>query len=467
MDRRKLLAGMTASAVLLTGGRATGKVPDRVEALRSKLRGALFLPDDPGYPAARRGGGSTPVYDRHPALVVQAAAPDDVARALEFARSQGLDVAVRAGGHDLLGASTPTRGLLLDLSRMNAICVDPRTGIARVGAGVRAGALTAAVAPHGLAPMVGMNPNVGIGGLTLGGGMGWLAGSRGATVDHLVEAELVTADGRLLKANARDHADLFWALRGGGGNFGVATSFTYRLQPLGPVLAGDIGFRAAPVKALGFLRDMLAESPDELEIATLFTLDGSKGVMVRLCWSGAPEEGERVLRPLRAFAPIFLDTVKSQPYASFATAGLHFDNMFLRAGEFAGLTDPVIDAFAGIIDRGAPKGCMIGLLHYIHGALCRVPEDSTPFLRQPGHLLYNIVAPWQGEQRQQDKEEWALGASEALRAMNSRHIYINYLSYQGGDYVRDSFGPHYPRLRAIKRRYDPDNVFHNNRNIGA
>jgi FAD/FMN-containing dehydrogenase len=357
--------------------------------------------------------------------------------------------------------------MLIDLSRMSEVRVDPATGLAHVGAGARAGVLTASAAPHGLAPLMGMNPNVGVGGLTLGGGMGWLAGRFGATVDHLLAVELVTADGRKLRADAREHADLFWALRGGGGNFGVATAFAMRMQPVTQVLAGDIGFKAAPTRFLRFLREFLAASPDELELAVLFTLAPNPVVMVRLCWSGDPAAGERVLAPLRGFATVALDTVKPQLYGQFATAGLRFDTMFLRGGEFSGLTDRVIDAFAGIVDQGGPKDCMIGVLHYLHGVLCRVPLDSTPFLRQAGHILYNIVAPWQGAGRQSDKIGWALGASETLRAVNSKRIYINYLSYEGGDYVRDAYGPHYDRLRAVKRRYDPDNVFRNNRNIRA
>ena len=469
IHRRKLFAGTGALVASLIGGadplRARGLGPSPVERLRGKLRGGLYMPSEAGYGDARRGHGTTPVDGRFPALIVQPEGPDDIARALEFAAGQALDVSVRSGGHDLLGASTAARALLIDLSRMNAIALDPATGLARVGAGMRAGELTGAAAPHGLAPTLGMNPNVGVGGLTLGGGMGWLSGTHGATVDNLVAAEIVTADGHVLRADARENPDLFWALRGGGGNFGVATAFTYRLRPVSKVLAGDIGFKVDPARFLAFMRDFLAESPDALELGVLFTLGPQPTAIVRLCWCGDPDEGEAALRPLRAFAPAVIDTVKPQDFASFAGNVAHFDNMFLRGGEFDGLTGPVIDAFAGVIDKGGPEGCLIGVLHYMHGALCRVPEADTPFLRKQGHILYNVVAPWQGPARQQDKVDWALAASEALREVNSRRIYINYLSYKGEDYVREAYGPHYGRLREIKRRYDPGNLLRNNRNI--
>jgi Berberine and berberine like len=170
---------------------------------------------------------------------------------------------------------------------------------------------------------------------------------------------------------------------------------------------------------------------------------------------------------LRSFAPMIIDTVKLQTYVSFANGAPRFDNMFLRGGEFDGLEDRVIEKFVGIVAKGGPKDCLIGVLHYMHGALCRAPADETPFIRAAGHILYNIVAPWQGAAHPQDKIDWALATAETLRAVNSKQIYVNYLSYEGDQYVQDAFGPHYARLQALKRKYDPDNVFHNNRNIRA
>lgn len=469
MHRRDLMAavGGLAASMVMASDRMMAKASQLqpLDQLRDRLRGVIYTQNDAGYQEARRGQGTTPVEGRFPAVVVQPESPDDISRSLDFAAIQGLEISVRSGGHDLLGASTTATGMLIDLSRMNAVSVDPETGVARVGAGTRAGSLTAAAAAHGRAPMLGMNPNVGVGGLTLGGGMGWLSGKYGATVDNLLAVDLVTADGRAIRADANENPDLFWALRGGGGNFGVATAFTYRTHPVSHMLAGNVGYKVDPRKFLAFLRDFLADSPDELDLGVLFTLGSGPTAIVRLCWSGDIEEGERALRPLRRYAPVVLDTIKPQTYLSFAEDVPHHDNMFLRGGEFDGLTDEVIDAFAGVIDKGGPKDCLVGVLHYLHGALCRVPTDATPFIREPGHILYNVVAPWSGTARQTDKVDWALAASEALRHVNSRKIYINYLSYEGRSYVRDAFGPHYDRLLAVKRKYDPDNIFHNNRTI--
>lgn len=435
-----------------------------VHALRNSLHGHVHMADDVDYPIARRGLGMTPVTGKSPALVVEPHGCDDVAEAVRFAREHGLDLSVRAGGHDVLGASTTPDGMLLDLHRLNGINLDPASGLVQVGAGVRAGQLTAAGEPHGLVPMVGMNSDVGVGGLTLGGGMGWLAGRFGATVDHLLAVDLVTADGQAVRADAEQNADLFWALRGGGGNFGVVTSFTYRMQEVGPVLAGDLGYRTDPAEMLRFIRSFLEVSPDELEIGVLFTLDPEPVAVVRLCWSGDPEAGQEALRPLRAYAPTVLDTVEVQSYAGFANGGARFDSMACRGGEFDGLNDRAIDALTAVINRGGPKGCLVGILHFVHGALCR-PEIDTPFIRTPGNILYNIIASWQGTEDDPERVAWADAASEALRPVNSERIYVNYLSYPEQRYVEGSFGRHYERLRAVKRHYDPTNVFHNNRNI--
>ena len=469
ISRRGLLAAgapIAAALVCGSGQLAANALPRQsVASLRSKLRGQLFAPADNAYDQARRGLGTTPVEDRFPAVVVQPDNPDDIARTLDFARAHHLDISIRSGGHDLLGASTTATGVLIDLCRMNDVSLDATTGIVRVGAGTRAGELTSVGAAHDLAPMLGMNPNVGVGGLTLGGGMGWLSGSHGATVDSLLAIELVTAHGRVIRADAQENTDLYWALRGGGGNFGIATTFTYKMQPVSRVLAGDIGYKADPSKLLRFLNEFLADSPDELDLGVLFSLGASPAAIIRLCWSGNPQDGEKALRPLRAFAPAIIDNIKLQNYVGFANGSPHFDNMFLRGGEFDGLNDKVIEEFAGIIEKGGPKDCLVGVLHYIHGALCRAPADSTPFIREQGHILYNIVAPWQGAARAQDKVDWALSTADALKAVNSKHIYVNYLSYEGGGYVQDSFGRYYSRLQAIKRKHDPENIFHNNRNI--
>jgi FAD/FMN-containing dehydrogenase len=440
-----------------------------VDVLRGKLRGRLYTPADSFYNLARRGLGTTPVDDRFPALVVLPEGPDDIARTLDFARAQHLEISVRSGGHDVFGASTTATGVVIDLSRMNAVSFDPATGIARAGAGARSGELIVVGAAHGRAPVLGMHPHIGLGGVTLGGGIGWLCGAYGAAVDHLFAVDVVTADGRMVRANAQENADLFWALRGGGGNFGVVTAFTYQMQPVTQVLAGAVSYKADPSKFLRFLREFLAGSPDALDIGTAISMESSPTASTMVCWSGDPAEGEKVLRPLRTFAPAMVDTIKLQNYVNFANNfpdnGL--DKLFWRGGEVDGLNDSVIDAIAGIIDRKELKNCSIGVLHYMHGALCRAPAGSTPFIREQGHILYNMAAFWGGEVHPQEKMEWVRATAETLKAVNSKQTYLNYLSYEGEQPVRNTFGPHYARLQEVKRKYDPDNVFHNNRNIRA
>lgn len=433
-------------------------------ALHSKLRGSLYLPTDAAYTSATRGNGTTPVADRFPAVVILVKGADDIARSIEFARINNCDFSIRSGGHDMLGASTTASGVLIDLCYMKEVDLDPTSGVVRVGGGARAGVLTAAGEPFDLAPVLGMSPNVGIGGLTLGGGIGWLSGTHGATVDHVLAVEVVTADGKRFKADARNEADLFWALRGGGGNFGVATAFTLQMQPVTQVLAGDLSLKVRPAKLLHFMHDFLVESGDALDTEIAFELGDDANANIRLCWSGDPDEGDRKLRPLRSFAPIIRDTVKVQSFADFANAEPRLDSMFLRGGEFDGLTERVADTIAEIVGRGGPKGCTIGVLHFMHGALCRPPAD-TPFNRPFGHILYNVVAPLQGSARQPDKIDWAIRTFEALKAVSSGRTYLNYLCEEGDEPVRASFGPHFERLRTIKRQYDPDNVFHNTRNI--
>lgn len=471
VSRRDVIAAaapLTAS-LLCTPVTAASTADRSIEALRGKLAGPLYAPSDAGYAAARRGLGPTTVDDRHPALVVEPVSPDDIARTLSFARAQGLDISVRSGGHDAFGASTSASGVVIDLSRLAAISVDPATGMARAGAGGRAGMLTAAAAPHGFAPVLGTLGNVGLGGLTLGGGIGWLCGKHGAAVDHLMAVEMVTADGRFLRASARENADLFWALRGGGGNFGVATAFTYRMQPLRQVLGGNLVFKTDVARFLRFIRGFLADSPDSLDVVIVIPVAARQTVAMKVCWSGDLAEGERVIGALKAFSPPAVDLVKPQGYAAFVEAGppIVLENQVWRGGEFDGLTDRAIDALMAVVDRGGPEACSIGIMHYMHGALCRSPAGATPFIRQPGHILYNVATAWRGFVRPAEKVQWVLDSAERLKGANSEQTYINYLSYQGAQPVRDAYGPHFARLSAIKRRYDPQNVFRNNRNIMA
>lgn len=437
-----------------------------VKALKDRVEGRVFVQSDEGYESAKRGLGTTSTIDRQPVLIVQAKNTDDVVRTIDFACSNELDMSVRSGGHDMLGASTTPHGVLLDLCQLSQASLDPKTGLVRVGGGARADLLYKIGAPYNLAPILGMSPHVGVGGLILGGGIGWISGTFGAAVDHVTAVDVITVDGRKLTADAHQNTDLFWALRGGGGNFGVATAFTLQLHPLAEVFAGIVRFENFnPVKLLTSLGDFLSESPDSLDIEISFTLASKPTATVRLCWSGHSVSGAHPLRSLQRLAKTSECSIKRQRLADFVMDYPRADNLFLRGGEIGGLTQPTIQTIAGIIDKGGPEGCTLGLLHYMHGALCKVPYNSTPFIRPCGHLLYNIVSPSEGRANDPEGVAWAIETWSALQPVSSVRTYPNYLCEENEEAVQSAFGKNYERLRAIKRVYDPTNLFRNNRNI--
>jgi FAD/FMN-containing dehydrogenase len=329
--------------------------------------------------------------------------------------------------------------------------------------------VTIAADRHGLVPILGMDPNVGVGGLTLGGGMGWFCGRYGATVDNLVEIEMVAADGNLLRASAAENPDLFWALRGGGGNFGVATQFTYQLQPQDKVLAGTIAFQGDVTKFLRFYRDFLGSGPDALDTAGTIICGENTTLMITVCWSGDLAEGEKVLRSLNTFATPIADSIAVCSFESFVNRDVlglsKLENMFWRGGALNGLNDHAIAAIASLVDRKPPPGCGIGILHHMHGALCKGDKSATPFLREEGHVLYNLLTLWHGGVSPAEQVDWVKGAYEEMRKVASRQTYVNYLSEQGDAAVRDAYGAHYDKLCKLKRAYDPTNLFHGNRNL--
>lgn len=437
-----------------------------MDALRNSLAGNLFSREDEGYGSVKRGRGSTPTDARWPQAIVQAKSVDDVARAIAFSREHDLDLSVRSGGHDMLGASTSAAGLLLDLSLMDQVELDPAAARVRVGGGALAEGLFDIGAPHGLAPVLGMSPDVGIGGLILGGGIGWISGQFGAAVDHVVAIDVVTADGRAISASVHENPDLFWAMRGGGGNFGVATAFTLRMVPLREVVTASITYRAAdPAFLLTSVAEILLEAGDPLDLDLSFTLGSDPHASVTLCWCGDRVAGERVAGRLSRIAGTVSHGTVMQPLAAFVGSQADGQPMFLRGGELDHLGPPTVEAIAEVVGRGGPDGCSVGLLHYMHGELCRVPINATSFVRPKGHLLYNIVASTSDCAVEPAGIAWACATWESLRSVSSPRTYPNYLCNQDEGSIRAAFEPHYERLRVIKRAYDPDNVFHGNRNI--
>jgi len=467
MGRRAFLAAGSASAL---AGVARGALPAPIERLKSRLKGGLVLRSDPAFETLRRVASFNPRTDQRPLAIARCADAADVARSIEAARVSGLDLAVRAGGHDVLGAGDCAGGLVIDLRPMTQIQIDAPRRRARVGAGVISANFNQAAGEAGLAPVLGCNPAVGVSGLTLGGGLGWLLGANGAACDHLRAAEVITADGRRLRIDAHSHPDLFWALRGGGGNFGVVTDFDFELVSVREVLGGPIAFRLGPPGAFSDLlrryRDLMSDAPDQLAVElSTFYLD-EPVIAALVCWCGPLGDGERVLTRLRSFgAPVF-DMVRPAAFGRFAAQGGGGAPPYLywRGASLDTLTDAAAEAIEAQV-RAGPTGWSFGLGHVMHGQVVQIAQDATPFVRRPGRMAYFLGAGWTDPAQAEARMAWVDAAMTALAAQSSRVTYVNYLSDDRPEAIEAAYGPNYARLRTIKRRYDPDNVFRHNRNI--
>jgi len=458
---------MTACRQIASDG-TTQFGPDAVAKLGARLKGRLILPTDPGYEAARRVFFWNPRTARRPALVVRCAHADDVLRAVEFARQHELEVAVRAGGHSYTGWGT-SNGLVIDLSGMRQVTIDPARRTCRVDAGVLGGEVMRMAGRHGLAPVLGQCPGVGASGVTLGGGLGWLSGLHGVACDNLDSARLVTADGRRLSVDAERHPDLLWGLRGGGANFGVTTSFDCRLHPIGPVTAGDIHYPVREARTvLRSFRDLMAEAPDAFQ-ATINLTPGDRGVFVSLCHAGDTVEAERLLRSLRAVATPVKDTVMRQAFSDLAgrppTGAPGASYRCVQGFYRDALSDEVMNI---TLDRlaHAPAETVLGLSHYMHGQVCRVPADATAFsLRHTGGIHIRVGLSWEDSAAAERLMSWADEAFGLLRPSSGERIYANYQSYEGRGAAEAVFGSNHARLAALKRTYDPSNVFRRNSNV--
>ena len=438
------------------------------------FEGQLVAPGDDGYDAARTVWNGA--IDRRPALIARCTSAGEVAAALRFARERQLALAVRGGGHGVAGSAVCDDGLVIDLSLMRDVRVEPRRRTVRAGGGVLWGEVDAATQAFGLATTGGMVSHTGIGGLTLGGGIGWLMRRHGLTVDNLASAEVVTAEGTAVTASERDHPDLFWALRGGGGNLGVVTSFTYRLHPVGPqVLAGSVlwPLEDGP-QVLACYRDYVAGAPPEVaSIVTLrrapplpalpIELHGRPVCMVTMCFVGDAVTGERALRPLRSFGRPFLDLVGLRPYTGLQSLvdatvphGWHY---YWKSANLPPLDDALVHA---LVDHSSQirSPWSYAVLFHLGGAVAEVAEDATAYShRQATHNL-NVHAAWLPEQPDgEDEITWARRFFAAV-APRSAGAYVNFLDHDDHDRVRSAYGPDtYRRLRAVKERYDPDGVF--------
>jgi FAD/FMN-containing dehydrogenase len=435
--------------------------------------GEALEPGAEGYEDARRVWNAA--VDRKPALIARCAAADDVVACIEFAREQDLLISIRGGGHSVAGNSVSDGGMTIDLSRMKAIDVDRSKRSVRAEGGVLIQDLDRATQACGLATTMGNVSTTGIGGLTLGGGLGFLMRKHGLACDNLLSVDVVTADGRRLTASTEQNPDLFWGLRGGGGNFGVATAFEYRLHPVGPVLAGPIAhpFTAAR-DLLRFYREFAFTAPDELTCYALLgsTPDGTPMAAMLPAWSGAIDEGEKQLRPIRAFGAPLADEVAPMPYTSLQS----MEDTTYRAGLYdywashflEDLSDELIDLLIAYAAKRPVSTCHVAL-EVFGGAVSRVPEGETAFPNRRARFDCLIIGMCDEPAEYPGCVRWARELSQVVRPLSTGSAYVNYLGSEadeGGGRVRAVYGSGiYERLETLKAKYDPTNFFRMNQNV--
>jgi FAD/FMN-containing dehydrogenase len=445
-----------------------------VAQLRSELSGQVIGPGDRDYNDARS------VFlrsvDRRPAAIVRPVDAGEVARVVSLARETGLELAVRGGGHSGAGHGTSDGGIVLDLSSLASLEIDPGAQIARAGGGLTSGDVTSAAASHGLATAFGDTGSVGIGGLTLGGGLGYLVREHGLTIDQLLGAEVVTADGNVLDVDANSHPDLFWALRGGGGNFGVVTRFDYRLHPVSLVTGGMLALPATAETLAGLVAEAEA-APEELSvIANVLVAPplpfippervGTPIVLAMLVHDGPVDDGVRAVAPLRALAQPLADFVRAIPFA----------DMFKAEGQEAPPRSVARTFFSDSLDEPAAGELLDRLrastaklpaaqIRVLGGAAARVPDDATAFAHRQRRLMMNVAAVYASADEDAVHRAWAEDAAAALR-QGDEGAYVNFLGDEGAERVRAAYpGGTWDRLADVKRRYDPDNVFRLNQNV--
>jgi len=447
--------------------------------LRASFRGELVRPAEAGYDEHRKVWNGS--IDRHPCLIARCQGVADVRAAVRFAREHELVVAVRGGGHSFPGLSVCDDGMLIDLRPMSGIRVDPEDRTVRAQAGVLLGELDGETQAFGLAVPSGIVTHTGLAGLTLGGGIGWIMRKYGLTIDQLLSVDVITADGEFVKASEDQNADLFWGVRGGGGNFGIVTDFEFRLNPLGPyVVSGPVFWpmEDAP-KVLRFYRDWIADCPDELMTIVVQRrapalpivppdLVGKLVVAVAVCYAGPIEEGERVVRPLKEFGSPILDLCQPKPYLvhqqMFDPSFRHGWWYYVRSCDVAALTDDVIDV---AVDYGMRITSPISsvALWQMGGAVARVGTNETAFNGRTAGFTFNINGNTQTADGFEAERQWARAYWSAL-APHHTSVYVNFMMEEGEERIREAYGAEkYDRLKALKRTYDPTNFFRLNQNI--
>ena len=468
----------SVSVVGLTGDRITMDVAS-LEKLKSSLRGALLVPGDEGYDKSRTVWNA--MIDRKPALVVRCAGVADIRQAVTFAHTHRLLTAVKGGGHNIAGNAVCDGGLLIDLSTMRTVVIDPIAAVAHVEPGATLGDFDHECQAFGLATPVGINSTTGIAGLTLGGGFGWLSRKYGMTVDNLLAADVVTADGGLIRANDKEHTDLFWAIRGGGGNFGVVSRFEFKLHPVGPeVLSGMIVY---PIKeaahALKQFREHVKKLGDDTNVWTVMRkapplpflpteVHGTEIIAFCLFHVGDPNEGRKAFEPLRKLGTVLGEFTAMQPYTAWQQT---FDPLltpgarnYWKSHNFVDLSDGAIDVAVKYAQSLPSPHCEI-FFGLVGGATTRPRPDATAYSHRDAIYVCNVHGRWETAAEDQNGTDWARGFFKEATPYATGGVYVNFLTDDEPERVRSAYGPGYDRLVAVKNRYDPSNLFRMNQNI--
>lgn len=450
-----------------------------VEELKAKLRGKALLPTDPGFEDARKIWNA--MIDRRPAMIVQCAGVADVMLSVAFACDLDLLVSVRGGGHNIAGNAVCEGGLMIDLSNMNSVRVNPETRRVYVEPGATLGDLDHETQAFGLAAPVGINSTTGVAGLTLGGGFGWLSPKYGMTVDNLVSAEVITADARRVQASAEENADLFWAIRGGGGNFGIVTMFEFQLHPVGPeVLSGLMVFPFEQAMAvLTKYREFVDRIPEDLSVWVILRqapplpflpkeVHGKEIVVLALFYAGKIEEGKRAIEPLRSFGQMHGEHIGAQPFATWQKA---FDPLltpgarnYWKSHNFLELSNGALSAMIEYASKLPSPQCEI-FIGLIGGQASRVAAEATAYAPRDTKFVLNVHARWEQKEKDEQCISWAREFFSKTAQYASGSVYVNFLTQEEINRVAAAYGPNYDRLVQVKNKYDPKNLFRMNQNI--
>ena len=450
-----------------------------IEKLKRNVKGNVILPDDPGYREARRIWNA--MIDRRPAVIVQCAAAADVPHSISFARDNGLEISIRGAGHNIAGNAICDDGVVIDFSRMRNVRVDVEKRIAQVEPGATLGDIDQATQTHGLAIPSGINSTTGIAGLTLGGGFGWLTRKYGMTIDNLLSAELVTANGSPIRVSANENAELFWAIRGGGGNFGVVTRFEFKLQSVGPeIIAGLLVFPFGQARqVLRKYREFAESAPEEITVWAVLrkapalpflpaTVHGKEVVVLAVFYAGDHTASQKVIEPLRRFGDAHGEHIGAQPYAQWQQA---FDPLltpgarnYWKSHNFTEISDGALDAIVQFAGKLPTAQCEIFLGH-IAGASNRIPAEAAAWGHRDTKFVLNVHGRWDDSADDKRCITWARDFFKASAPYASAGAYINFMTEDEADRITAAYGSNYARLVQIKRKHDPDNIFHMNQNI--